>query len=55
MICFAKLGLTQSSTYICIAKMRVYNNMLYVRYVYLTKAKLVHERKPHPVVREDAR
>jgi hypothetical protein len=35
------------------AQGRIFNNMLYVRYVHLTKAKLIHKREIHPLVRKD--
>jgi hypothetical protein len=35
------------------AKARIFNNMLYVRYVHLTKAKHIHKTHTHPLVRED--
>jgi hypothetical protein len=34
------------------AKGRIFNNMLHVRYVHLTKAKPIHKRQTHPLVRE---
>jgi hypothetical protein len=33
-------------------KRKIFNNMLYVWYVYLTKAKRIHQRQTHPLVRE---
>jgi hypothetical protein len=50
MICFAKPLIAEdvSST-----KGRLFNNMLYVRDVYLTKAKHIHKRQTHLLVRED--
>jgi hypothetical protein len=34
-------------------KARIFNNMLNVRYMHLTKAKPVYKRQTHPLVRED--
>jgi hypothetical protein len=45
MICFAKPGLAED-LYI-VQKGRIFNNMLYVRYAHLTKAKHIHERTSH--------
>jgi hypothetical protein len=35
-------------------KSRLFNNMLYVLYVHLTKAKIIRKRQTHLLVREDA-
>jgi hypothetical protein len=35
------------------AKATIFNNMLYVRYVHFTKAKHIHKRQAHPLIRED--
>jgi hypothetical protein len=35
------------------AQGRIFSNMLYVRYVHLTKAKHIHKSQTHPLVRED--
>jgi hypothetical protein len=49
MICFAKPVLTED---LCIGN--IFNNMLYVRYIlYFTKAKHIHKRQTHLLVRED--
>jgi hypothetical protein len=37
MICFAKPGLTEELYIVHSAKGRIFNNMLYVRYVHFTK------------------
>jgi hypothetical protein len=34
------------------AQGRIFNNMLYVWYLHLTKAKPIHERQTYPLVRE---
>jgi hypothetical protein len=36
----------------CCAQGRIFNNMLYVSYVYLTKAKPIHKTQAHSLVRE---
>jgi hypothetical protein len=51
MICFAKPVLTED---LCVVqKEEFFNNMLYVRNVYLRKAKHVHKRQTHLLVREN--
>jgi hypothetical protein len=52
MICSAKPGLTERGL-VCSAQGRIFSNVLYVRYVHLPKAKLVHKRQTHPLVREN--
>jgi hypothetical protein len=51
MICFAKSVLTEDV--ICFVKGTIFNNVLYVRCVRLTKAKLIQMRQAHLLVRED--
>jgi hypothetical protein len=46
MICFGKPGLTEPCT-------RIFNNMLYVQYIHLTKVKPIHMRQTHPLIRAD--
>jgi hypothetical protein len=50
MICFEKPGLTGL---VYIVKGRIFSIKLYVRYVHLTKAKRIHKRQTHRLVRED--
>jgi hypothetical protein len=38
-----------------IVKGRIFINMLYMRYLHLTKAKSIHKRQTHPLVREDVK
>jgi hypothetical protein len=35
------------------AQARIFSNMMHVRYVHLTKAKHIHKRQIHPLIRED--
>jgi hypothetical protein len=35
------------------AKEIIFNNMLYVRYIHVTKVKHIHKRETHSVIRED--
>jgi hypothetical protein len=50
-ICFGKPVLIRGLVY-C-AKARLFNNLLYVRHVYVTKAKPIHKRRTQPLVRGD--
>jgi hypothetical protein len=49
-ICFAKPVLLDT---VYSAKEGIFNNMLNLLYVLLTKAKHIHKRQPHLVVSED--
>jgi hypothetical protein len=51
MTCFAKPRLTDD---MCVVQKKDFSvNMLYMRYVHLTKAKPIHKRQTHPLVTED--
>jgi hypothetical protein len=52
MICFVKPGLTEDLDIVHKEELNN-NNMLYVRYVHLTKAKTIHKKQTNPLVRED--
>jgi hypothetical protein len=49
-ICFGKPGLTED---LYIVQKEEFSGMLYVQYVHLTKAKRIHKRQTHSLVRED--
>jgi hypothetical protein len=53
MTCFANPELTED-LYTVQKQKWIFNNMLYVRYVHLTKVKHIYNRQTHPLVRENA-